>query len=170
MLFKKDSYICLSMTEFRPIRRFGQAATEEECLSILQSAPRGILSVIGENGYPYGLPINYAFLDGKIFFHCAREGHKLDAIRAHDKVCFTVLSEPLRHEGEWWNCFTSVIVFGRIHEVTDPEQAVSLLRALAAKYFPADYDTEADIRRNGPKALLLELTIDHMTGKRVREK
>ena len=155
MLFKKDSYICLSMTEFRPIRRFGQAATEEECLSILQSAPRGILSVIGENGYPYGLPINYAFLDGKIFFHCAREGHKLDAIRAHDKVCFTV---------------RSVIVFGRIHEVTDPERAVSLLRALATKYFPADYDTEADIRRNGPKALLLELTIDHMTGKHVREK
>ena len=111
------------MTDFRPIRRFRQAATEEECLSILQAAQRGILSVMGENGYPYGLPINYTFLDGKIFFHCAREGHKLDAIRA-----------------------------------------------LAAKYFPADYDTEADLRHNGPKALLLELTIDHMTGKHVREK
>ena len=158
------------MADFRPIRRFRQAASEEECLFVLQTAPRGILSVMGENGYPYGLPINYTFLDGKIFFHCAKDGHKLDAIRAHDKVSFTVLSEPVKNEGEWWNCFTSVIVFGRIREVTDPVQASSLLRALAARYFPADYDIEADIRRNGPKALLLELTIDHMTGKHVREK
>jgi len=158
------------MTDFRPLRRIRQAATEEECRSILESAQRGVLSVIGENGYPYGLPINFIFRDGKIYFHCAREGHKLDAIRANGKVCFTVLSEPVRNEGEWWYCLTSVIVFGRAREVTDPSEAEPLLRALGAKYFPEGYDIEADIRRNGPNALIIEITPDHISGKHVREK
>ncbi|NLZ19423.1 MAG: pyridoxamine 5'-phosphate oxidase family protein [Bacteroidales bacterium] len=156
--------------EFRPLRRIKQAATEAECLAVLQSAPRGILSVHGENGYPYGIPMNFIFTDGKICFHCAREGHKLDAVRADGKVCFTILSEPVKNEGEWWNCFTSVIIFGRIREVSDPARADGLLRALGAKYFPEAYDIESDIQRNGPRALLLEITIDHMTGKHVREK
>ena len=158
------------MNEFRPLRRFKQAASEEECLAILQSAPRGILSVMGDNGYPYGLPINFVFLDGKIFFHCAREGHKLDAVRAHDKVCFTVLSEPVKNEGEWWYCICSVIMFGHIREISDPAKADSILRALGNKYFPEGYDIETDIQRNGPRALILELTIDHIGGKHVREK
>ena len=158
------------MNDFRPLRRFKQAASEEECLSLLRSAPRGILSVIGENGYPYGLPINFIYQDGKVYFHCAKEGHKLDAIRARDKVCFTILSEPVRNEGEWWYCISSVIVFGRIGEVTDRSKAEAILRSLAAKYFPAGYDIETDIQRNGPRALILELTVDHVSGKHVREK
>ena len=158
------------MTDFRPLRRIKQAATEAECLSILDSAQRGVLSVIGENGYPYGLPVNFIYHDGKIYFHCAREGHKLDAIRANEKVCFTVLSEPVRNEGEWWYCLTSVIVFGRAREVADPSEAEPLLRALCAKYFPEGYDIEGDIQRNGPKALIIEITPDHISGKHVREK
>ena len=158
------------MTDFRPLRRFRQAASQEECVALLQSAPRGILSVTGENGYPYGLPINFVFHEGKLYFHCAREGHKLDAIRADDKVCFTVLSEPVRNEGEWWYCICSVIVFGRIREITEPAKAKAMLRLLAAKYFPEGYDVETDMRRNGPQALVLELTVDHISGKHVREK
>lgn len=158
------------MKEFRPLRRFKQAASEEECLSLLQSAPRGILSVMGENGYPYGIPMNFVYREGKIYFHCAREGHKLDAIRANDKVSFTILSEPVRNEGEWWFCLTSVILFGHIAILSDPAQVDVGLRTMAAKYFPDDYDLETDLKRNAPHALVLELTIDHMTGKHVREK
>ena len=158
------------MTSFRPLRRIKQAASEEEILSVLDTAQRGILSVIGENGYPYGLPINYIFHDEKIYFHCAREGHKLDAIRANGKVCFTVLSEPVRNEGEWWYCLTSVIVFGHVREIMDPTEAEPLLRALGAKYFPEGYDIDADIQRNAPKALIIEITPDHISGKHVREK
>lgn len=160
----------MMMTEFRPLRRFRQAAAEEECLNILQTAQRGVLSVIGENGYPYGLPINFIFYQGKIYFHCAKEGHKLDAIRKNDKVCFTVLSEPERKEGEWWYCFTSVIVFGHIQIVEDPAVAGTMLRSLGAKYFPAGYDIESDLQKNGPQALILALTPDHISGKHVREK
>ena len=114
---------------------------------MLASAQRGILAVHGENGYPYGLPVNYVFLDGKIYFHCARAGHKLDAVRADDKVCFTVLSEPVKHPGEWWNCFTSVICFGRIAEVADEPRKDRLLRLLGAKYFPEGYDLEKDMEK-----------------------
>ena len=156
--------------EFRPLRRFKQAAEIQECEAVLSSARRGILAVHGENGYPYGLPINYLFLGGKIYFHCARAGHKLDAIRANDKVCFTVLSEPIKNPGEWWNSFTSVICFGRIAEVMDDQTKNRLLRLIGAKYFPKGYDLEGDMARNARNALIMEITIDHMSGKHVREK
>ena len=155
---------------FRQLRRFKQAASPEECQAVLTSAQRGILSVHGENGYPYGVPVNFLFSDGKIYFHCAKAGHKLDAVRADDKVCFTVLSEPVRNPGEWWNCFTSVICFGRICEMTDRQEADRILRLLGAKYFPEGYDIEKDMSNNAPNALVMEITIDHMSGKRVREK
>ena len=155
---------------FRPMRRFKQEASAEECMAVLESAPRGILSVLGENGYPYGVPMNYVLADNKIYFHCAREGHKLDAARSNEKVCFTVLSEPTRNPGEWWNCFTSVVCFGRIAEVNDEGRKDFLLRALGAKLFPAGYDIEADMAGNSGRALVLELTIDHISGKKVREK
>lgn len=156
--------------EFRPLRRFKQAAEIQECEAVLSSARRGILAVHGENGYPYGLPINYLLLGGKIYFHCARAGHKLDATRANDKVCFTVLSEPIKNPGEWWNSFTSVICFGRIAEVMDDQTKNRMLRLIGAKYFPEGYDLEGDMARNARNALIMEITIDHMSGKHVREK
>jgi len=155
---------------FRPLRRFKQAASPQECEAVLASAPRGILAVHGCEGYPYALPLNYIYHDGRIYFHCAKAGHKLDAIRADDRVSFTVLSEPVRNPGEWWYCFTSVICFGRIAEVTDGGEALRILRLLAAKYFPEDYDTESDLARSAPHALVLALTPDHISGKHVREK
>ena len=91
-------------------------------------------------------------------------------MRADDKVCFTVLSEPTRNPGEWWNCFTSVICFGHIAEVTDKQEADRLLRLIGAKFFPEGYDLEKDMRNNAPNALVMEITIDHMSGKHVREK
>lgn len=156
--------------EFRPLRRFKQAATPQECERLLSSAKRGILSVHGENGYPYGLPVNYLYLDGKIYFHCAKTGHKLDAVRADDKVCFTVLSEPVKNPGEWWNCFTSVICFGRISELSEKIEKDRLMRLIGAKYFPEGYDLESDMTKNAGNALILEIKIDHLSGKHVREK
>ena len=159
------------MTEpFRPMRRFKQAASEQECLGLLQSAQRGVLSVLGDGGYPYGVPLNFVYEDGKIYFHCAVEGHKIDALRACAKASFCVLSEPAKTPGEWWNCFTSVICFGHVREISDPAEHDRLLRLLGAKYFPEGYDIDADMVRNAPRALVLELAIEHMTGKHVREK
>ena len=156
--------------EFRPMRRFKQAASLQECEAVLVSAQRGILAVHGENGYPYGLPVNYLYLDSRIYFHCAKAGHKLDAVRVDDKVCFTVLSEPVKNPGEWWNCFTSVICFGRISEVTDGQEKDRILRLIGAKYFPEGYDLEKDMASSAHNALIMEISIDHLTGKHVREK
>ena len=106
---------------FRTMRRFKQELTREECLAVLRSQPRGVLSLLGENGYPYGLPIDYWYneTDGKLYFHGAKEGHKIDAIRACDKASFCVHDEGQRVAGEWPLHFCSVIVFGRIAPVTD---------------------------------------------------
>ena len=79
---------------FRPMRRFKQQLPEEECAAILETAYRGFLFVIGDGGYPYAVPINYVYADGMLYFHCAAEGHKLDALRASDKACFTVIDTP----------------------------------------------------------------------------
>ena len=156
--------------EFRPMRRFGQAVGENECLEILRTAPRGVLSVLGDGGYPYGVPMNFVYEDGTVYFHCATEGHKLDALRRCAKASFCVLSEPHRNEGEWWNCFTSVICFGTVREISDPAEHDRLLRLLGSKYFPQGYDIDADMARNAPRALVLALAVDHITGKRIREK
>jgi len=155
---------------FREMRRRKQALERSECEEILKAAPRGVLSLLGDDGYPYGVPINFCYRDGKVYFHGAKVGHKIDAIEACDKVSLTVLDEGERHEGEWWMCFRSVICFGRIRKVEDPKTIERSLWDLAGKYFPEEVDTADDIRRNGPRVQVLELTIDHMSGKFVREK
>ena len=142
----------------------------ETCEEILRTAARGTLSLTGDDGYPYGIPMNFIFEDGRIYFHCAGEGHKIDAIDASDKACFTVLGEGTKNEGEWWLCFTSVVCFGRIRRVTDDDVRRHTLLALGAKYFPEGYDTEGDIAQNWKRVQILELTIEHMSGKAVREK
>ncbi len=155
---------------FRPMRRFKQQLPEEECTAILETAYRGFLSVIGDGGYPYTVPINFFYKEGKLYFHCAREGHKLDALQACDKACFTVIDEPQKEPEDWWYHVRSVICFGRIHIVDDEEERHSLLRQLGKKYFPEGYDMESDMRRNAGHARVLAFSIEHMSGKRVREK
>ena len=155
---------------FRQMRRFKQATEPQENISILQTAYRGFLSVIGDGGYPYAVPMNFVYDDGKVYFHCAKEGHKLDAIRACDKACFTVLDNPVKEPGDWWYHVTSVICFGRVRILSDKSERNVHLRQLGLKYFPETYDLAADMKKDGPHAEVLEFTIEHCTGKRVREK
>ena len=155
---------------FRPMRRFKQELPEQECRDILTKAYRGFLSVIGDGGYPYTVPINFLYSDGHLWFHCAFEGHKLDAIKACDKACFTVIDDPVKEENDWWYHVRSVICFGRIHIVDNDEIRLAMLRQLGMKYFPEGYDIEADMLKNGPRAAMLDFEIEHMSGKRVREK
>lgn len=157
-------------SSFRPMRRFKQQMTDEACIALLHKAPRGVLAVLGDGGYPYTVPLDFVYDGGKIYFHCAKEGHKLDAIRACDKVSFCVLGEGVKEPDSWWYHFESVICFGRMHIVEDPARKNAHLRLLGTKYFPQDYDIEADMAQDGPNAFILELQIEHMSGKRVREK
>jgi len=85
------------------MRRFKQAVSEEECKKILREAKRGTFSVLGDNGYPYTIPINFYYdeIDNRIYFHGAKEGHKVDSIKKCDKVCFTTWNKGFRKEGRW---------------------------------------------------------------------
>ena len=152
------------------MRRFKQQLSEGECIDILNNAYRGFLSVIGDCGYPYAVPINFVLADGKVYFHCAKEGHKIDAVKVCDKACFTVIDNPKKEPGDWWYHVNSVICFGRIRIMDDDAEKDKYLRLLGAKYFPEGYDIEIDMANNAPRANVLEFTIEHCTGKRVREK
>lgn len=152
------------------MRRFKQQMPDEECVAVLTEACRGFLSVNGENGYPYTIPINFLYADGHIYFHCALEGHKMDAVKASDKVCFTVIDQPVQEPGAWWYHVRSVVCFGSARVVDDNEERIARLRQLGGKYFPEGYDIDADLQRNGPRAAILDMEITHMSGKRVNEK
>ena len=152
------------------MRRFKQQLTEENCLSILRTEKRGVLAVLGDDGYPYAVPLDFVYRDGKLFFHCAREGHKIDAVRACDKASFCVVDQGERKEGDWALWFNSVVCFGRIRVMEDHEAVLAWSRDLSAKFPVTPAETEEDIRRNGPRVAGLELTVEHMTGKRVHEK
>jgi len=157
---------------FRGMRRFKQAVSEEECRKVLAEAKRAVFSVIGDNGYPYSVPINFYYdeKDNRIYFHGAKEGHKIDAIRKCDKVCFTTWNTGYREEGHWeWNV-TSVIIFGRARMIEDREVKEDKLRRLALKYYPTEEEVEKALVRSMERAQLYVVEIEHMTGKLVKEK
>ena len=121
---------------FRKMRRFNQQITDAECIEILKNTKRGVLSLLGEDGYPYGIPIDHWYCeeDGRIYFHGAKEGHKIDAIKACDKASYCVYDEGFRKEGEWALNITSVITFGRIRLVEDEDTARKICTELVKKF------------------------------------
>ena len=100
------------MTDFRPMRRNRQQLSEEESIEILQKATSGVLALLGDNGYPYAVPISYVYADGKIYFHSALSGHKVDAIRSCDKASFCVIEQDDVQPKKYTTFFRSVIAFG----------------------------------------------------------
>lgn len=156
---------------FREMRRKKQALSEEECLRILKEQPRGVLSVLGDDGYPYGMPMNHWYCeeDGKLYFHGGKIGHKIDALRQHDKVSFCVYDEGYRKEGDWALYIRCVIVFGRVRFVEDRERTVDISRKLSLKYTSDTDYIEHEVAKFAAGTLCLELTPEHMTGKLVHE-
>ena len=156
---------------FRPMRRFKQALSKEEYVEILKTEKRGILAVNGDGGYPYALPINFYYdeADDKIYFHTAREGHKVDAIKNSDKVCFTVYNEG-EQRSDWSYYVKSVIVFGRARLVTDLQIKCEKAKAFGMKYYPTEEELSAELERDFERVQIMEITVEHMSGKLVHEK
>ncbi len=156
---------------FRPMRRIKQALPSEKCAEVLAAAPRGVLSLLGDDGYPYGVPMDHWYCpeSGRLYFHCARAGHKLDAMAACNKVSYCVLDEGYRKDGQWPLYFKSVIVFGRLRPVADPEMTERVCRALCGKFTDDPEYAERELRTSGAAVLCLELTPEHITGKLVKE-
>ena len=156
---------------FRKMRRFKQQITDAECIEILKNTKRGVLSILGEDGYPYGIPIDhwYSEKDNRIYFHGAKEGHKIDAIKACDKASYCVYDEGFRKEGEWALNITSVITFGRIRLVEDEDTARKICTELVRKFTDDQDYLEKELQNAFPRVQCLELIPEHMTGKLVNE-
>lgn len=157
---------------FREMRRKKQVLSLEETEAILQRATAGVLSVSGDDGYPYGVPVSYVYTDGKIYFHCAKSGHKLDAIKANDKVSFCVIDEDHIVPEEYTTYFRSAIAFGRARIMEDAAEIRAAARKLAEKYCPGPAFAEGiDKEIDGEFAALclVEITIDHVSGKEAIE-
>ncbi len=156
---------------FRAMRRFKQQISEEECIRVLTQQPRGVLSMIGDDGWPYGIPLDhwYSEADNKLYFHCAKVGHKLDAIAACDKVSYCVMDEGFRKEGDWALNVSSVVVFGRMRVVEDEEKKREICTNLVRKFTDDEAYLQKELTHAFPRVNCLELTIEHMTGKLVNE-
>ena len=156
---------------FREMLRKKQQLTDAECIEILKNEPRGVLSMLGDDGYPYGVPINhyYCEADGRIYFHGGKKGHRIDAVRQHNKVSFCVYDQGWREDGDWALHIRSVIVFGRIELIEDRETVYEISRQLSYKFTNDEAYIAHEIEKSGPGTLLLALTPEHMTGKLVKE-
>ena len=155
---------------FRKMRRFKQQIPTGDCIKLLEKAPRGILAVLGDEGYPYTIPLNFVYDEGKIYFHSAMQGHKIDAVNNCSKASFCVLDEGYQNPGEWWYYFHSVIAFGRVRLMEDRTEINEKLWLLGKKYMPTMEEIEYDMTHNAPHTAMIEFTIEHITGKRIEEK
>ena len=156
---------------FRPMRRKKQQIPEAECVRLLKEQPRGVLSVLGDHGYPYGIPMDhwYCERDGKLCFHCAKAGHKLDAIAACEKVSYCVMDEGYRREGEWALNITSVVAFGRIRVVEEDERKREICVNLTKKFTEDEEYLRKELENSFSRVCCLEMEIEHMAGKLVNE-
>lgn len=156
---------------FRELVRQNKKLPMEDCVRVLESETRGVLSVQGDGGYPYGMPMNHFYNaeDGCIYFHCGKVGHRLDALRRCDKVSFCVYDQGYCNEGEWAYNVKSVIAFGRIELIEDMEQIVRITRLLSLKFIQDEEHIRKEIEQSAHRTLLMKLVPEHICGKLVNE-
>jgi nitroimidazol reductase NimA-like FMN-containing flavoprotein (pyridoxamine 5'-phosphate oxidase superfamily) len=151
---------------FRGMRRKRQDLTETETLAMLQSCSSGVLAVQGDDGYPYAVPLSFAYEDGRLFFHSAVAGHKIDAIERNAKASFCVIAADDVVQSKFTTHFRSAIVFGKARVVTEDSEKRHALECLARRYSPDYLDAAgAEIDGAWKRVCVIELVIEHMTGK-----
>ena len=158
------------MAEFREMRRKRQQLSEEESIGILQRATSGTLALLGDNGYPYAIPISYVYSDGKLYFHSALSGHKVDAIRNYDKASFCVIDKDDVKPEKYTTFFRSVIAFGKIHIIEDETEKLEAAKLLGDRYNPNQGEAlQKEIESGLSRMLAIRFDIEHLTGKEAIE-
>jgi len=154
---------------FREMRRRPQLLEDEETLSIIENCSYGVLALIGDGGYPYTVPLNYVYSDGKIYFHGAKSGHKVDAIRNCDKACFCVVEKDKVVPEEYATHYSSVVAFGRIRILDEETEIRRSIEMLAARHGPGSREEDMRAIEAELAALcMFELSIEHITGKEAK--
>lgn len=155
---------------FRELRRKKQLLSEQETLRVLEEGKTGIVGVLGDDGYPYTVPINYVSLEDKIYFHSAKKGHKVDAIAKEPKVSMTVVEKDDVVSREFTTYFRSIQLFGKAYVVEDEAERNVAFRALCEKFSGADMDRYDEIMSKGADAAaIVRIDIEHITGKESME-
>lgn len=155
---------------FRSMRRSKQVLSQEECVRVLNDGTSGVLAVAGDDDYPYAVPISYVYDGSKIYFHCAKAGHKLDSIARNEKVSFCVIDEDKIVPQEYTTYFRSVIAFGKAHILEEEAEKKNAIEKLAAKYTPDDEAGRlAEIDKEFNALCMVEISIDHLSGKEAIE-
>lgn len=149
----------------KPMRRKVQTLSREDCEIVLSRNEYGVLCLKPDDDYPYGVPLNYSYVDGKIFLHGAGAGYKIDAMRHNPNVCFTVIDTALEDYDAYSEFFRSVIVFGKAFMPEDREEKIKSVTAFAEKLSPGNPKLKEWIERDIDKMSVIEIHIDHITGK-----
>jgi len=158
------------MSNFREMRRKRQQLPEEENIKILKKATAGTLALHGDGGYPYAVPISYVYHEGKLYFHSALAGHKIDAIRSCDKASFCVIEQDDVQPKKYTTFFRSVIAFGRIHIIEDEQDKLEAARLLGNRYNPNDDESlKKEFESGFTRMLMIRFDIEHLTGKEAIE-
>lgn len=153
----------------RAMRRFRQALPKDVCEDILRRGTSGVLALHDEDG-PYAVPLSYVYAAGKIIFHGARQGHKLDCIRYDDRCSFTVIDQDEIVPSEYTTYFRSAIAFGRIRVVEDAGELRTLAAVLGDKYNPGHpAELAAEIEGSLSHLCVLVMDVTRLTGKEARE-
>lgn len=156
---------------FRELTRKNKQIPNEKCIEILKNETRGVLSVNGENGYPYGMPMNHYYFEktNKIYFHCGKTGHRLDCLKQNNKASFCVYTKGYKEENDWAFDVESVIVFGEIKIINDEEIIKNITTNLSHKFTDDEEYIKKEIESSLKNTFLLELTPQHICGKTVKE-
>lgn len=155
---------------FRNMRRSKQILSQADSIAILEKATSGVLAVAGDDDYPYAVPLSFVYADGKIFFHCAKSGHKLDAIARNNKVSFCIIDEDQIVPEEYTTYFRSVIAFGKARILEEEGEKRRAIGKLAAKYSPNQEEGRLkEIDDQISHMCMVEITVDHLSGKEAIE-
>lgn len=155
---------------FREMRRKRQLLAEAETIQIFERGTSGVLALSGDEGYPYAVPLSYVYADGRIIFHGAKSGHKIDAIRGCEKASFCVIDRDQVVPEEYTTWFRSAIAFGRVRIIDQDAEKRAAIELLSEKYSPDDPEgRRAEIEREYKILCMFELRIEHMTGKEAIE-
>ncbi len=156
---------------FRELQRKNKELSRQECISILVKEKRGVLSVIGDGGYPYGMPMNHYYADdGNVYFHCGKSGHRIDALKKCEKVSFCVYDEGIKNEGEWALTIKCVIIFGKVEIIDNPDVITEISARLSRKFTDDEAYIKKEIECYAHETLIIKLMPEHICGKRVEEK
>ena len=156
---------------FRELTRKNRAAAREDCIRLLENEKRGVLSILGDDGYPYGMPMNhwYDAETGCIWFHVGHGGHREDALAQCNKVSYCVYNEGWTEPGEWVKHVTSVIVFGRMEIIDNTDEILRVTTALTQKFTPDEAFLQYELENFAHETRLLRLIPEHVCGKHVTE-